>query len=444
MKNVSPYLLTLLAALPLIAQEQPAYDSDDLVLEGRVSATKEKAEAGDAYSMRQLYLRYSLAGKSAQAAAWAQRFTDAVAAKADAGDTESMRNLGILYQKGEACIAPDPGKAISWLTKASDAGDTHAAYMLGDLLKQAGNDSAAHVSYARAYGLYKEQGDLFNQGYMEQNGIGTDADPAAGIAHMQQALEAGSTAAAYQLFKTYECGIGTAADESKALDYAQILADKANDARMAYLVADVYLKGKAGRNDKAAGEKYLEQAVQARLPEALYHKAWLKEQANDYQEALSLYREAATMGHPDAAVKAGKILLYGLGGVETDDTTGLNMLHVAAEKLDSPIAPYELGLYYDSIGEGALADDWYIKASDEGLAEAMARRGWLHLNPFSAVEWSPTETFRWWQRGAEVDADCKLYYNLYRFAFIPLLLTMVFGIPLWVLYRVCGKGGAQD
>lgn len=444
MKKALPYLLTLFAALPLVAQEQPAYDSDDLTLEGRVAAVKEKAEAGDAYSMRQLYLRYGLAGKTEQAAAWALRFTDTLAAKADAGDTEAMLQLGMLYQQGEACIVPNPGKAVSWLTKASDAGNAQAAYLLGDLLKQAGNDSAAHVSYARAYGLFKEQGNLLNQGYMEQNGIGTAADPAAGIAHMQQALEKGHIPAASQLFKTYANGIGTAADESKALEYAQILADKANDARMAYLVADANLKGKAGRNDKALGEKYLEQAVQARLPEALYHKAWLKEQASDYETALSLYREAATMGHPDAAVKAGRILLYGLGGVETDDTTGLNMLHVAAEKLDSPTAPYELGLYYDSIGEGALADDWYIKASDKGLAEAMARRGWLHLNPFSAVEWSPTETFRWWQRGAEMDADCKLYYNLYRFAFIPLLLTLVFGIPLWVLYRVCGKGGAQD
>ena len=432
--------------LPPAAAQQEAFastDSADLELEGRLAELKDKAEAGDAYSMRQLYLRYAMVGKVPQSQAWAERFIAALEAKADAGDAKTARNLGILYMHGESSILPDPAKAVSWLTKASEGGDAAAAYLLGELMTQAGNADSARMSYARAYGLYKQQAEkgetaaLYQQGYMEQQGLGTDRNAEQGIAHLQAAADAGCMPAVAQLFKTYEEGIGTAKDAARALTYAKRLADENKDARMAYLVADALFKGEVLPKDATAAEHYLDQAVAAALPEAQYHKAWMLEEAGKAPQALDLYRQAGTAGHANATIKAGTLLLYGKGGVERDEPAGLNCLTVAAERLQSPIAPYELGLYYDSIGESALADDWFITASDRGLADAMARRGWLHLTPFSAVSWNPTETYQWWKRGAEAgDADCRLYLNLYLYLFIPLIIILIIATPIAVLRYV--------
>lgn len=444
--SLRTWLLCLCAlSLPLCAAEETADSSPNAELEQRLTELREKANGGDAYSMRQLYLRYEMAGYSDTALVWAQRFLDTLETKAAEGDAAAIRTLGQIYVSGDGCIPPDTAKAIRWYTKASDAGDPTAAYLLGELFTAAKDSDNARLNYARAYGLYKQkaaEGDadaLYRQGYMEQNGLGTDTDAAAGIAHLQQAADQGCLPAVYQLFKTYESGVGTAMDEYAAYLCAKRLADEAKDAQMAYLVADTLLKGMGDRlpADRAQAEPYLEQAVNGGVPDALYHKAWLLEEEGKAAEALSLYRQAASMNHGGAAVKAGTMLLYGTGGVEKDDSLGLNFLKTASDRLQHPIAPYELALYYDSIGETGLADDWYVTASDRGLADAMGPRGLLHLNPFSGQTWSPTEAYRWWHIGAEAgEPTCRRYLQLYLYLFIPLILIFVFGTPLALLRYV--------
>lgn len=405
---------------------------------------KDKAETGDAYSMRQLYLRYAMAGKAEQAQAWAARYLEAVEEKARNNDIAAARYLGKLYMQGEGPILPDREKGIARLTQASEGGDAASAYLLGELMTQAGNAEAAKINYARAYGLYKQQAADGNnaealccQGFMELNGTGTPANAAEGLSHLQQAADMGNMDAVAQLFKAYESGKSVPADAARALEYAKVLADKGKQPAMAYLVADAYFKGTHLPQDDKAAERYLEQAVAGNVPQALYHKAWRLEQAGNSAAALQLYRNAAAAGHTGAMVKAGTLLLYGAkGGVEKDDATGLNYLNAADARYEDAAAAYELGRYYDSIGESALADERYITASDRGLAEAMVRRGWLHLNPFSpaATAWNPTATYRWWKRGADAgNADCTLHYRLYIFCFIPLLLLLVFGAPIAAL-----------
>ena len=107
------------------------------------------------------------------------------------------------------------------------------------------------------------------------------------------------------------------------------------------------------------------------------------------------------------------------------------MLQDAATRLQSPFAAHELALHYDRQGDSAQADNWYIKASECGYAPAMARRGLLHLNPFSPVEWNPTLAYRWWKQGERADDPaCKRYLNIYLYLFIPLLVVFVFATPM--------------
>lgn len=445
MKN-QHLLLTALLSLPILAGEpQPAQDSlscADSRLEQSVAHLKKEAEKGDAYSQRQLYLRYAQKGHNTQAAAWADKLISNLTTKATAGDQQAMWMLARLFMTGDNVIPADLTRSIEWFNRLSAAGEPSASYILGDLYTRQNSHEAARSAYAKAYRTYSERaaaGDteaVYWQGFMELNALGISQDAVKGIGHLEKAADAGVIPAAYQLFKIYTKGLGTAADEAKALLWATRLADEGKDAQMSYVVADAYLKGKGVPVDTVKGREYLARAVAAQVPAALYHHAWMLQEEGKSEEALSAYRHAAQQGHADAAVKAGAMLIFG-EGVERDTAEGLKILQYADTMLESPFAPYELGRYYDSVGERALADEYYLTASNRGYAAAMARRGLMHLNPASLVVWNPAASYHWWKQGADAgDATCTLYLRLYLFVFIPLLLILIFGLPLYFVHQL--------
>lgn len=443
-------LFTLLLSLPLLAETPAVFSCNDPALEEALTELKQKAESGDAYASRQVYLRYAMKGFSKQAHTWAAKFTDTLKKLAENGDTKAARYLGRAYLTGDDYLKKDDAQAAAWFKRAADAGDGAAAYILGELHTKANHHAEAAAAWKQAYALYSKQaaaGDheaLYWQGYMEQNAIGTPEAQQSGIAKMEQAAAAGNMTAAYQLFKTYTSGIGTAADESKAFRYAKQLADDGKDLQMTYVVADAYFKGKGIPADEKLALEYMEKAVAGNVPAAIYHKAWRLEEAGKNEEAYRLYRQAASMGHADAAVRVGSMQLHGKG-TEKDESAGLATLQRACDRLNSVFAPYEIARYYDSVGESELADEWYVVASDRGVQEAMGRRGLLHLNPFSCVKWGPTETYRWWKHGKDAgDADCTLYYNLYFYLFIPLIIILVFALPLLVVYKANKKTMTEE
>lgn len=434
---IKSLVFLLFGALPLCAA--PLTVSDNAELEHYLAPMKEAAESGDIASTRQVYLNYGMAGCEEQAKAWADFFLSQLREKAEAGNVKAMNTLGRAYLLGDTLIKADPAQATVWYTKASEAGDPAAAYMLGDLHDKQKQPDEAKVAYARAYGLYKQQAEAGNQearywaAYMQLMGIGCEPNPEAGSAALEELAQSGYIPAAYQLFK-YE----VPRDPQKALSCAKQLADEGQDPQMAYFLASTYLKDKDAAKQEE-GKQYLKQAVDGGVPAACYHQAWLLDQEGKDKEAYPLYLSAARQGHADAAVKVGTMLLEGRG-VEKDESTGLSWLQKACEVLKSPIAPYELGRYYDRIGEWALANSWYVIASDRGLAEAMSRRGLLHLIPFSGVDWSPTQAYQWWRNGSSVnDPDCKLALRLYLYVFTPLLLVLVFALPVYTVHRLNKK-----
>ena len=79
-----------------------------------------------------------------------------------------------------------------------------------------------------------------------------------------------------------------------------------------------------------------------------------------------------------------------------------------------------------------------------GYPAAMARRGLLHLAPTSSLTWNPTATYHWWKLGADAgDETCTLYLRLYLYIFIPLVLLLVFGLPI-LLVRSLHKTSANE
>ncbi len=445
-ENNAP-LVTAAESIPAPTEETPTapvYETEDLELEGALHELKTQAEAGDAAATRQVYLRYAVKGHLAQAQAWSARYMEQLEKLAEGGDTRAMLTLGMNYITGKDFVKPDTGRAVTWLLRAADKGEPSAAYILADIYAQQGDSEMSRQAYERAYSAYRKLAEqqpensnvIYWLGYMQQNGQGTTADAPAGIALLEKAADMGNPWAFAQLFKTYTQGIGTEKNDARAISYAQKLADTGQDGLMAYATALAYLNGQGVKKDEQLGEKYLNMAVAANIPDAIFLKGYRLQKAGKPTEALPLYTQAASMSQEDAIIELGLMLLYG-NGVEKDEARGLSYLQTANHRLGSPRAPYELARYYESIGEQSAADDWYISASDAGIIESMGRRGLLHLNPFSKVSWSPTSAYQWWRVGADKgDATCKLYINLFLYAFCPLILIIVFGLPIYTVRRI--------
>ena len=443
---VVPAACALFAALP--AQVGAAEAQEDTF-----ATLRRQAEQGDMHATQQLYMRYAVAGQAEEARTWASRYNEQLAARAEAGDSKAMLQLGSRYLTGGDYTPVSIEKAVTWFTRAAEAGEPSAAYVLGEVFAKQGNVAASGSFYTQAYELYTKRAaadaadaeSLYWLGFMQQSGIGTARDVAAGIARLEQAAELGSAWASTQLFKTYYNGIGTQRDTARAYTYARRLADEKEDGAMAYLVASALIFGRDGlARDEALGERYLDRAVRANIPDAIYMKASRLEAAGKLGEALPLLKQAASMQQREAVDRLGSLLLHGAEGVEADPPRGLSLLELAGNRLGSPLAAWELARYYDSVGESELADSWYVTASNRGVAEAMARRGLLHLLPGLSVSWSPTEAYRWWRAGKQAgDPTCTLYVNLFLYAFTPLLLLLVFGLPVYIGHRARRKLNAR-
>lgn len=439
----APHLRRLALALlalplaPLTAQDAPA----PAVVEQHFATLREQAETGDLHAAQQLYMRYAVEGNTDQARHWANHYNSLLANKAESGDTQSMLQLGSRFLTGADYTPQDLAQAATWFSRAAEAGEPAAAYMLGEIFARQGNAAISSQAYEQAYKLYtRRMGEnieaLYWVGFMQLHGIGTPRRVEEGISKLTQAAEQGSTWASSQLFKTYLEGIGTPRDEAKAMLFARKLADEKGDGIMAYVVATAAIYGKGMEQNTALGEHYLDIAVRANIPDAIYMKAQRLELNGKLAEALPLYNQAASMHQRDAVVRLGDLLLHGAEGVEQDAERGLALLELAGNRLDSPHAAWILANYYAEASEPELADSWYITASNRGVAQAAARRGVLHLIPGSGVTWSPTEAYRWWRLGKSAqDPTCTLYLRLFHYGFIPLLLLLVFGVPAYIGHR---------
>lgn len=463
MKYAYLFLLSLTAPL-LQAQEAPAAPPAE------AAPAVAAANADDLNTCWQMYAQHAQQGQEKEAKEWYEKYLQLKEEKAKAGDVKHMRELGLILLHGDVYLPPAPEKAVVWLSKAAEAGDAISAFKLGAYFKPFSPEESKRF-YAKACEICKHTAETTTDatekaqalemlGYMEQEGLGVDADPAAGIAHLEQA----ATFWAYErLFQTYAKGIGVAVDLPKALSYARNIADTAADAdnmanaspnagQMAWLLADSYLNGKNGvTKDIATGEHYLNIADRLNIRNAIYCKGLRLKNEGKNAEAYICFNRAASMKMPEAMTQAGIMKLHGADGVEQDVAMGLALLHSVASHFSEGRewyvgrAPYELALYYDGIGNEELAEEWYRIASDRNVVEAMARRGLSHIMPGSDAEWSPTLMYKWWKIGSDAgDATCSRYLNIFLWGAIPLILIIVFGLPILVVHLLNKKAQREE
>ena len=470
------FLLLLTTAAPLIYAEDETtsvestqnaasvYSCDNEKLETSLKELKIKSEGGDTNSTQKVYETYFQAGYAPQAEAWFNRLIQQKEKNlADTGDVQELKSLGVIYLQGAPFLAPNTEKAIDLLSRAAEQGDANSALKLGNYFATL-NAEESRRFYEKAYTIYKQTVDSIQSdseltdqqkealtllGDMELTGTGTQKNPQAGIAHLEQA---NTGSALLRLFQIYEKGIEVPVDLPKALLYVQQLVDHsmtdipANISldSLSFLLANYYLNGKDGiEKNIALGEKYLDKAEHNNYAPAIYYKGLkLKEENKDAEAFNCFIRLASYRGRePNSMMHAALMLMYGAEGVEQDEARALGMLEELANRFGqdnewySGKAPYELALYYDRIGEPAEADVWYRVAAERNVIEAMARKGLNHITPGNEEEWSPTLMYKWWKLGSDAgDPTCSLYLNIFLWGVIPLILIIVFGLPILIVH----------
>lgn len=440
--------------------EDSIYTSEDSKLEGYLTELKKEANQGNPEAARRLAENYLTGNHFEQARAWGHKYLDLLRAKAEGGDVMSMLMLGGMYWQGGRFADPNREEAVRWFRMAADKGDVRASYILGEAYREAGQQDKAREAFGKAYSVYSDRVNadandleaLYWQGYMELKGEGTAANTSAGLEKLNRAADAGNPWALTCLFKAYANGDSVSPDKAKAMEYARRLVDSTGDATMAYMLACYYMnldgsarpgEGVDEKNPEAV--KYLDIAAKANNPSAICHKADILRREGKLAEALEYYRQAASMAQPQALTAAAEILLEGGDGIEQDSDLALRYLQTAVARYQDGDACRMLADFYRSQGETALANHWIVLASDANCAAAMAQRGLLHLSPFSGLSWDPTLTYQWWIKGRELgDSTCQLYLNLYFFVFLPLLLILVFGLPIYLARRVSKRGSTAQ
>lgn len=139
---------------------------------------------------------------------------------AEGGDALAMQRLGYMYAEG-LHVEEDRETAISWLSRAVDAGNAAAGELLGQLLRTRAlelgeDDPAAQRDLARAARLGDVEASALVGSYHLAGAMGFNQDYERATALLTRAAEGGDPRAQVNLGYMYATGTGVAADDVQA------------------------------------------------------------------------------------------------------------------------------------------------------------------------------------------------------------------------------------
>ncbi|KAL1925370.1 uncharacterized protein VTP21DRAFT_253 [Calcarisporiella thermophila] len=220
--------------------------------------------------------------------------------------------------------------------------------------------------------------------------------------------------AAFEAAKCYEEGLGTRREPAKALQFYRKAAT-ANHPGAMYRLAMAELNGELGlTKNPRDGVKWLKRAAEAATPEypqaphelALLHEKGIDNVVfPDAEYAVSLYAQAADLGHAPAAYRLGECYEYGRLGCPQDATLSIHYYTVAAqqghkEACFALTAWYLVGCPNVLPQSDADAYAWALRAAEKGLPKAEYAIGYF-TEVGIGVEKNPEEAMEWYKKAAE-------------------------------------------
>jgi TPR repeat protein len=235
---------------------------------------------------------------------------------------------------------------------------------------------------------------------------------AEGLRALQRAADAGSPEGEHRLALVFAEGLaGTPRNEARAFELFEKAAN-AGHVRAQIDLGILYFRGRGVERDLVQARAWLEKAAAKDDPYALYALGRAMEDSQgaalaDPVRAADLYRRAAELGHPLAALRYGLALMDGIG-VKKDGRTAQRWL-LQADRDGVPEAALALAdmtvrlpakrdkAENDKLVELALM--WYRTAADAGVASAQFKLA----NAYFAgrgVARDPAQALFWYGRAA--------------------------------------------
>ncbi|KAF9935615.1 hypothetical protein BGZ75_007186 [Mortierella antarctica] len=228
-----------------------------------------------------------------------------------------------------------------------------------------------------------------------------------------QASKHGHPDAAYRTGRCYDEGLGTRKDNARAVQFYRKAAS-ANHPGAMWRLGVVTLYGELGvAASPRDGVKWLKRSSQAATPEfpfALYELAQLHERGIenivfvDPDYSVSLYSQAAELGHAASAFRLGECWEYGKLGCKQDPRLSIHYYTLAAQQ-EHPEACFALAAWYLVGSQGILPQSdaeayiWAKRAADKDLPKALYAMGYfteVGIGPRKDME----EAIEWYKKAS--------------------------------------------
>ena len=150
---------------------------------------------------------------------------------ADLGNSSAMNNIGYSYYYGNG-IEQDYAKALEWLEKAADLGNSSAMDWIGSIYREG---LGVEQDYTKALEWYEKAADLGNSnamtwiGLIYRDGLGVEQDYAKALEWYEKAADLGNTSGMNQIGYLYYHGRGVEQSNEKALEWFEKAAALGNE-----------------------------------------------------------------------------------------------------------------------------------------------------------------------------------------------------------------------
>ncbi|CAO3614674.1 unnamed protein product [Mucor hiemalis] len=296
------------------------------------------------------------------------------------GDAESSYKIGSLYYKGEYGFDQDFSKAIQWYKKAASVGHEDSIFDIANMYE---NGEGVDVDYKKAKELYM---DAYNKGsqaapfriaLMYCFNRGVEKDDTLIMSWVGEAHKRNYSKGYLHLGYIYHFGKAIKVDFNEALKWYEraIQFDDSDNSSYGFRgMAMIYQQGGRGvERDYQKAEKYYTAAIEAGNTEAMHGLGQLYyyncKEHNHFDRARYWYELAADEGYAPALHSLGDLHCRGLGGVEKNYVTAMQ-LYVKALHGDCEHAMSSIGELYEK-GYGVQVNykkamKWYLRATERG------------------------------------------------------------------------------
>lgn len=278
---------------------------------------------------------------------------------AELGDVPAASSLGYMYLMGD-CTDADPARAEEFLMKAAEAGDTSAMCNLGFLFMNMRQDRQSAISWfskAADAGSLKGIRNLASAYSMGGEGdLGKAADAYA------RAVDMGDTDSAAVLASIYRNGTGVPVDKERAADLYRKAAD-AGDMEAQYDLAFMLDAGEGIPMDRAEAERYFRMSADQGDTDACLCIGGILYERGEFKEAEGYFMSAALKGDVKAQ--------YNLGLMYMDDSLGEPDREKAREWFE--YAAGEGFAYAQTMLGGMCLDEGDVKTAERYFRDAAAQ-----------------------------------------------------------------------